>query len=84
MSRRAPVFICGGDMRPGPRSECPNALHDWPLPAGYVDAFDAAMSRLHRRWANPRCPDCGVYGWRPGEIRDETRVPLTIERSDRG
>jgi hypothetical protein len=70
MPRAKPIFICGGDLRPGPRDECPNALHDWPLPAGYVDAHEVAMSRIGRRWTNRRCPDCGFYGWVPGRLKD--------------
>lgn len=61
------VYLCGGDESPGPRAtECPNGLHDWPLPSGYVDAGMVAARRLRRRWANVQCPDCGLYGWRPG------------------
>ncbi len=43
------VYLCGGDMRPGPReTDCPDPLHDFPLPAGYVDASEEAASRLSR------------------------------------
>ena len=72
------AFICGGDLTSGPRDDCPNVLHDFPLPAGYVDASEAAEKRLRHRWHNARCPDCGLYGWRPGDptgdLRDQ-RVP---------
>lgn len=62
-----PVFICGDDDRAGPRgTDCLNRLHDHPLPSGYVDAAVVAQRRLNKRWANPRCPDCGLYGWAPG------------------
>jgi hypothetical protein len=72
------VYVCGGDLRPAPRDACPNDLHDWPLPAGYVDAAIMAGSRLSRRWANTCCPDCGLYGWRPGRINDDdTKVAST-------
>jgi hypothetical protein len=61
-----PIFLCGGDFTPGPRdTDCPNALHDHPLPAGYGEAHEVAMSRLYRGWSNLRCPDCGLYGWGP-------------------
>lgn len=66
------VYLCGGNLAPGPRDECPDALHDWPLPSGYIDAADVASSRLSRGWANVRCPNCRLYGWRPGRIRPET------------
>ena len=65
MSER--IFICGGDTTPGPRDECPNALHDYPLPSGYVDAAEMAAKRFRRRWSQKRCPDCGLYGWLPGD-----------------
>ena len=70
------VYLCGGDMRPGPRDECPDPLHDWPLPDGYVDAAEVAGSRLGRGWRNVRCERCGLYGWRAGRLRDgDVRVP---------
>jgi hypothetical protein len=67
MARKgAAVYICGGDTRPGPRgTDCPNALHDHPLPNGYVDASEEASHRLYKRWINRKCPDCGLYGWVP-------------------
>lgn len=61
------TFICGGNLTSGPRDTCPNPLHDYPLPAGYNDAHDAAQRRLRKRWTSKRCPQCGLYGWRPGE-----------------
>lgn len=71
-----PIFACGGDLSPDRRDDCPNALHDWPLPSGYVDAGEVAARRLRERWANPKCPDCGLYGWRPGRIREtDKQVP---------
>lgn len=71
MSRANATYICGGDYRPGTRDVCPNRLHDWPLPKGYVDADEVAHSRLRRRWRNRQCPDCGKYGWVPGVINSE-------------
>lgn len=68
MSRRTvdAVYLCGGDDRPGPRgTDCPDALHDHPLPVGYVDASEEAASRLGRRWRQRKCPSCGLYGWLP-------------------
>ena len=63
------VYLCGGDMRPGPRDVCPDPLHDFPLPTGYVDASEEAMSRLSHGWGNPRCRHCGLHGWTPGRPR---------------
>lgn len=61
------IYLCGGDVTPGPRgTDCPDSLHDHPLPAGYVDAAEEATRRLNKRWANRRCPRCGLYGWAPG------------------
>lgn len=68
MAKTYAIYICGGDFRPGPRDACPDPVHDWPEPAGYVDSFEVANSRLSRRWSNVRCPQCGLYGWRPGRI----------------
>lgn len=66
MTRQYAVYLCGGDERPGPRStDCPNALHDWPLPSGYVDAAEEAARRLARGWNNSKCPQCRLHGWRP-------------------
>ena len=57
-------IVCGGDhTRLEARSECPNALHDWPLPAGYNDAHTVALSRINQGWGQKRCPDCDLYGW---------------------
>ncbi len=64
------TFICGGDFTAlQPRGDCSNALHDWPLPSGYVDASDMAAARLQQGWSNPRCPDCRLFGWLPGRHR---------------
>jgi hypothetical protein len=54
-------------------TDCPNALHDWPLPTGYVAASDTADKRLAYRWRNNRCPECGFYGWVPGDRKAGTR-----------
>lgn len=80
MTRGPSVFLCGGDYRPGPRDACPNRVHDYPLPAGYVDAATVADSRIARGWHNVRCPDCDLYGWRPGRRinpEQDHRVPYT-------
>lgn len=55
--------ICLADDTPGKRSDCPNSLHDHPLPDGYVEASEMAAKRLRKRWTQKRCPDCGLYGW---------------------
>jgi hypothetical protein len=70
MNGHGAVIICGGNFdRLEPRSECPNTVHDWPLPVGYNDAAEVAASRLANGWINSRCPDCRLYGWRPGRFR---------------
>jgi hypothetical protein len=79
------TYICGGDFRPGPRSDCPNVLHDYPLPRGYVDSFEVAERRLRKRWYSKRCPDCKLYGWIPGQpLGDESdaRVPAPVEENN--
>lgn len=64
------TFICGGDESAGDRgTACPEALHDHPLPSGYVDAGIVAERRLRRGWRNVRCAVCGDYGWIPS-LRD--------------
>jgi hypothetical protein len=78
MSRYA-IYLCGGDLRPGPRgTECPDPLHDYPLPAGYVDASEEAASRLGRGWGNPRCGRCGLHGWTPGRPRTGEQLPTPV------
>jgi hypothetical protein len=54
-------------------TSCPNTLHDWPLPIGYIAASDTAAVRLRARWRNNKCPDCGLYGWIPGQHKPGTR-----------
>jgi hypothetical protein len=76
------VYICGGDTHPGPRDACPDALHDYPLPTGYIEASDEASRRLSRRWSNRRCGRCGLYGWAPG-ARD-IDAPRTPANRDYG
>jgi len=80
------TYICGEDTRPGPRnSDCPNALHDWPLPSGYIEAQDEARWRLRHQWSNKRCPECKLYGWMPGELHEGlVRVSLVRRSPDSG
>lgn len=60
------TYICSEDDHPGPRgTDCPNPLHDHPLPASYLGAAVDAGLRLREGWLNPRCPDCAQYGWTP-------------------
>lgn len=70
MSGANATYICTPDDRAGPRDDCPNDVHDWPLPAQYTGAAEMAEHRLERGWTNARCPDCGLHGWVPGELRD--------------
>jgi hypothetical protein len=72
---RRRYILCGGDERPGRRDACPDPVHDWPLPNGYGDAAAQAQSRLGRGWAQAECGRCGLYGWRPGRVTVEVRVP---------
>lgn len=72
------VYICGGNLAPGPRDECPDEVHDWPLPFGYVEASEVAAARLRRGWANVRCPRCGLYGWMPGRIDERADVRKAV------
>lgn len=74
---RLPIFLCGGDVeRKAPREDCPDILHDWPLPAGYGEAHEEAKARIGRGWSQARCPACGLYGWRPGRMKPhDIRVP---------
>lgn len=80
MSRswRNSTIICGPDETPGPRSTCPNRLHDYPLPEGYVTASVVAGRRLSKRWRNPRCPDCGLHGWTPPASYDGPSSPAGV------
>lgn len=81
-TRSRPIFLCGGDTRPGPReTDCPNRLHDYPLPSGYVDASFEATRCLNNRWSNRRCPTCHLYGWEPGESVTPTR-PAPVETTE--
>lgn len=57
------MIICGDTGVLEPRDSCPNRLHDYPMPAGYVEAIGEADRRISQRWRNKRCPDCGKYGW---------------------
>lgn len=62
-----PVIVCFESETPGPRdTDCPNPLHDHPLPSGYLNASRVAGRRLSKGWANRKCPQCGLYGWAPG------------------
>jgi hypothetical protein len=74
------VFICGGNYAHlEPRGDCPNSLHDWPLPNGYVDGCEMADARLRYRWKNVKCPDCSLYGWLPGEFRGLAKESKKVE-----
>ena len=73
------IYLCGGDYgRLDPREPCPNALHDWPLPSGYVDAGMVAGARIAAGWGNNRCPDCHLYGWAPTLRRPPSTNPVQV------
>lgn len=77
-----PIFLCGGDMTPGPRgTDCPSPLHDHPLPASHCDAAEEAGSRLYRGWTNRRC-SCGLYGWEPGRPHPSARRTTRTRRTE--
>ena len=78
------TFICGGDESPGPRDPCPDTLHDYPLPVGYVDRSEVAHRRLYKRWRNVRCRQCGLYGWVPplGDTTEPVKPPTTEPQPD--
>ena len=75
----ARIILCGSS-RPGPRDPCPDPVHDWPEPGGYVSASEVAGARLRRGWHNVPCGQCDLYGWRPGRIDPTTdhHVPAGI------
>lgn len=74
------TYICGGYYSNlDDRGDCPNALHDWPLPHGYVDASEVAGSRLSQGWSNWKCPECKLYGWAPGSRRPESTNPIEVK-----
>jgi len=78
--RAATLFrLCGGDLTSGKRGDCPDGLHDFPLPDGYVDASEAAERRMRHGWGTAQCPDCGLWGWLPGRPTGDPcdeRVPV--------
>ena len=80
--RGGALYICGGDETPGPRDDCPNPVHDFPLPVGYVDASEVAYHRLYKRWHNVRCKTCGLYGWVPPTGDTTTRTRPTEGSTD--
>lgn len=66
MTEPSTFILCGGSEKPGPRdTDCPHSCHDYPLPAGYVDAHETAAHRLYKKWRSTKCPKCGIYGWIP-------------------
>lgn len=60
------------------KTECPNILHDWPLPTGYVAASMTADARLANGWNNVKCQECGLYGWIPNNRRPKSTNPVHI------
>jgi hypothetical protein len=73
------IYICGDDYgRLQKREDCPDSVHDWPLPDGYGACFAVAEARVAARWSNKRCPACGLYGWIPSLKRPETTNPVHV------
>lgn len=82
-----PVIICGGDYaRLQERGDCPNSLHDWPLPDGYNEAEEVARSRISQGWTQKRCPDCELYGWTnpPKPMRGLAANPTHVPHDPEG
>ena len=78
------IYLCGGNYALlDKRSDCPNALHDWPLPNGYSEAVDVASARLLNGWRNQKCLDCGYYGWAPSSKRPESTNPIHVTRDQK-
>lgn len=65
MSRRTILCIPNYGIKEE-RSTCPDALHNWPLPDGYIAASEVAGARLSEGWSNRKCKACGLHGWAPG------------------
>lgn len=79
MAKQYKIFICGGDYTNlQAREDCPDSLHDWPLPDGYVEASEVAAARLRERWSNRKCRRCGLYGWAPCGKRPESTHPVHV------
>ena len=55
-------------------SECPNQVHNYPLPNSFLHAADMADERLDAGWDNIPCPDCGQYGW----VKPKTGQPCLM------
>lgn len=68
------------------RGDCPHVLHDWPLPDGYVEADEVALSRVAQGWRQRQCPDCHLWGWPDppkvmrGKAENPVRVPSKEEQ----
>lgn len=66
---------------PSRDSDCPDPLHEHPLPSGYVAAANEADRRLYRGWKNLKCRRCGLYGWAPGRpLADESPAAAPAAR----
>lgn len=79
MAKQYKIYICGGNYKNlQKREECPDPLHDWPLPHGYVEASEVAGARLGARWSNRKCRRCGIYGWAPSDKRGENTNPIHV------
>lgn len=62
------IYLCGGETGTAVHrsTDCPNAVHDYPLLNGYTDAAREATKCFNHGWHDVCCPDCGIYGWCPG------------------
>lgn len=68
------------------RGDCPNALHDWPLPDDLVANHEVAWSRIAQGWSQRQCSDCGLYGWPdpPKPMRGKAKNPVRVPNPNRG
>lgn len=73
MSKYA-IRICGGDYGLLDRRDpCASTLHNWPLPAGYVDAAEMAASRLAHGWETRSALTVAYTGGHPANLKAPRR-----------
>lgn len=86
MARGNAVYICETTTEPGERgTDCPESLHNWPLPDEYLSAHEEASWRLRNGWSQGRrCGRCGFLGWRNvGKLREGQNALLPAKEIHR-